>query len=88
MKIGHLFAVILAFLLVSSQGTSVVAQEAQVDRTELPLKGPWYPPINTLDARDAKSPPVFEVKAPKGRPTSWSFCSTISGLVAPAPSVA
>ncbi len=34
----------------------------------MPIKGPWYPPITTLDARDAKAPPVFEVKAPKGAP--------------------
>ena len=44
------------------------AQEAQVDRTELPIKGPWYPPIKTLDARDAKAPPFFEVRAPKDAP--------------------
>ncbi len=44
------------------------AQKAEVDRTELPIKGPWYPPITTLDARDAKAPPVFEVKAPKDAP--------------------
>jgi len=42
--------------------------KAQVDRTELPIKGPWYPPITTLDARDAKAPPVFEVTAPKDAP--------------------
>jgi arylsulfatase len=48
--------------------TGGIAQEAQVDRTELPIKGPWYPPITTLDARDAKAPPIFEVTAPKGAP--------------------
>jgi arylsulfatase len=69
MKTKHLFAVVLAFLMVTSLGTAVVmAQEAQIDRTELPVKGPWYPPITTLDARDAKAPPVFEVKAPKDAP--------------------
>jgi arylsulfatase len=47
---------------------TTLAQEAQVDRTELPIKAPWYPPITTLDARDAKAPPVFEVKAPEGAP--------------------
>jgi arylsulfatase len=47
---------------------SLAAQEAQADRTELPVKAPWYPPITTLDARDAKAPPVFEVKAPEGAP--------------------
>ena len=57
-------------LVASSLATSVAtAQEkAQVDRTVLPVSGPWYPPIKTLDARDAKAPPVFEVKAPKGAP--------------------
>src|SRR5210317_62506 len=44
------------------------AQQAELDRTVLPVKGPWYPPITTLDARDAKAPPVFEAKAPKGAP--------------------
>ena len=44
------------------------APKAEVDRTVLPIKGPWYPPIKTLDARDAKAPPVFEVTAPKGAP--------------------
>jgi hypothetical protein len=41
------------------------AQEAQVDRTELPIKGPWYPPITTLDARDAKA--FLRSKGAEGR---------------------
>jgi arylsulfatase len=45
-----------------------MATAQEVDRTELPIKAPWYPPITTLDARDAKAPPVFEVKAPKDAP--------------------
>lgn len=69
MKTRQLFGVALTFLVVTGLGTSaVMAQEAQVDRTELPIKGPWYPPITTLDARDAKAPTVFEVKAPKDAP--------------------
>jgi arylsulfatase len=69
MKSGHTLAVALAFLIMTSLGASVgMAQEAQLDRTELPVKGPWYPPITTLDARDAKSPPVFEVKVPVDAP--------------------
>ena len=48
--------------------TAWAAPQAGVDRTELPVKGPWYPPITTLDARDAKAPPVFEVTAPKDAP--------------------
>ena len=65
------FAMSLALLVASSLATNVgTAQEkAQVDRTVLPVKGPWYPPIKTLDARDAKAPPVFEVEAPEGRLT-------------------
>jgi len=61
---------LLTLLLVATLGASIaMAQEAaQIDRTELPIKGPWYPPITTLDARDAKAPPVFEVKAPEGAP--------------------
>ena len=56
--------IILAMLL----PVAAWAQKAEVDRTELPVKGPWYPPITTLDARDAKAPPVFEVTAPKDAP--------------------
>lgn len=41
---------------------------SQVDRTELPIKAPWYPPITTLDARDATAPPLFEVRSPEGAP--------------------
>ena len=56
--------IVLAILL----PVAAFAQKAEVDRTELPVKGPWYPPITTLDARDVKAPPVFEVEAPKDAP--------------------
>ena len=60
---------LVAIITLVGPGTTVAtAQEAQVDRTQLPVKEPWYPPITTLDARDAKAPPVFEVKAPEGAP--------------------
>src|SRR3972149_12032553 len=39
-----------------------------IDRTVLPVREPEYPPITELDARKAKAPPRFEVKAPKGAP--------------------
>ena len=70
MKTQILWTLSLCMLVGSGMAaTDISAQEtAQVDRTELPLKGPWYPPITTLDARDAKAPPVFEVKAPKDAP--------------------
>ena len=58
-----LFLVALCLPLVGMAQDAAV--KAQVDRTELPIKAPWYPPITTLDARDAKAPPVFEVKTPK-----------------------
>jgi arylsulfatase len=38
------------------------------DRTILPIPEPNTKPITTLDARDAKAPPRFEVKAPAGAP--------------------
>jgi arylsulfatase len=59
-----IYVIVFAMLL----PVAAWAQKAEVDRTELPIKGPWYPPITTLDARDAKAPPVFEVKAPKDAP--------------------
>jgi arylsulfatase A-like enzyme len=69
MTIRRSFAWGLAWLLVASAGAAfAAAPHAQVDRTELPVKGPWYPPITTLDARDATAPPIFEVKAPEKAP--------------------
>jgi len=73
MKTKTLYILLLAGLAVAGLGTAVAtAQEAQVkaqvDRTELPIKGPWYPPITTLDARDATAPPFFEVRAPEDAP--------------------
>jgi arylsulfatase A-like enzyme len=38
------------------------------DRTALPIAEPKPIAIDTLDARDAKAPPRFEVKAPEGAP--------------------
>src|SRR5204862_3804545 len=45
---------------------SLAAQ--QIDRTVLPIKEPTYPESTVLDARDAKAPPRFEVKAPAKAP--------------------
>jgi arylsulfatase len=41
---------------------------ATLDRTVLPIAEPRYPHSTVLDARDAKAPPRFEVKAPAGAP--------------------
>jgi arylsulfatase len=38
------------------------------DRTVLPVPEPAVEAITTLDAREAKAPPRFEVRAPKGAP--------------------
>jgi arylsulfatase A-like enzyme len=39
----------------------------------LPIPEPTYPPSTELDARNAKAPPRFEVKAPKGAPNVVIF---------------
>src|SRR5215211_7221357 len=43
------------------------------DRTMLPIAEPDYPRATELDARNAKAPPRFEVKAPKGAPNVIIF---------------
>ena len=40
----------------------------QINRTILPVPEPQPPTITELDARNAKAPPRFEVKAPQGAP--------------------
>ena len=42
--------------------------EVKLDRTTLPIAEPDYPRSTVLDARDAKAPPRFEIKAPAGAP--------------------
>ena len=49
-------------------GTRSLAAEDAIDRTVLPVPDREYPAITELDARNAKAPPPFEVKAPKGAP--------------------
>jgi len=39
-----------------------------IDRSVLPISEPSHDPIATMDAREAKAPPRFEVKAPAGAP--------------------
>ena len=41
---------------------------AELDRTVLPIPEPDYPHSTVLDARNAKAPPRFDVKAPAGAP--------------------
>src|SRR6187200_1037459 len=44
-----------------------------MDRTVLPIAEPDYPRATELDARNAKAPARFEVKAPKGAPNVIIF---------------
>lgn len=44
------------------------AQSAGLDRTVLPIAQPERPLYDELDARNAKAPPPFEIKAPAGAP--------------------
>ena len=39
-----------------------------MDRSVLPIREPVRPKYKELDVRNAKAPPRFEVKAPKGAP--------------------
>ncbi len=57
---------------------------AEPDRTVLPIAEPNYPRETTLDARDAKAPPRFEVKAPAKAPNVIVFLIDDIGFGHPA----
>ena len=63
----HFTPTVLSFLLSALMATPALAQKP-LDRTSLPIPEPKRAPITELDARKAKAPPRFEVKAPKGAP--------------------
>ena len=65
MKRGTVFAVLGLALTIA--GTTVSAQE-KLDRTVLPIAEPKRLTYKELDARKAKPPARFEVKAPNGAP--------------------
>ena len=61
----------LSFALVTvalPYGAWAQTREVKLNRTVLPIPEPNYPHSTVLDARDAKPPPRFEVKAPAGAP--------------------
>jgi arylsulfatase A-like enzyme len=63
------FAALLASCSKPAQEVKQPAAAAgELDRTVLPIAEPEYPAIKELDARNAKAPPRFEVKPPKGAP--------------------
>jgi arylsulfatase len=61
--------VLLVVLTVLFAGDAAAGQaKGEPDRTVLPIPEPMHKPITELDARKAKAPARFEVKAPKGAP--------------------
>jgi arylsulfatase A-like enzyme len=57
----------------SRQETATGDVAARMDRTVLPIAEPDYPRATELDARNAKAPPRFDVKAPHGAPNVIIF---------------
>ena len=55
------------------QTSTPAAPAGGIDRTVLPIAEPNYPLATELDARNAKPPPRFEVKAPEGAPNVIIF---------------
>lgn len=49
-------------------GSAYAAESYAMDRSSLPIKEPVIPNSTILDARDAKAPPRFQVKAPASAP--------------------
>ena len=59
-------ALVLAVLAVAPAAAQAPCDA--LDRTVLPIAEPKHAPFTELDARNAKAPPRFEVKAPAGAP--------------------
>src|SRR6266481_4682540 len=71
MKTTHQKNLMLVPLLagLAITAASALGQSADgLDRTVLPIREPQYPTSTVLDARDAKAPPRFEIKAPAAAP--------------------
>jgi arylsulfatase A-like enzyme len=58
----------ITFRCTQPSKTETVLHSGEFDRTVLPIKEPTYPAITELDARNAKAPARFEVKAPDKAP--------------------
>jgi arylsulfatase A-like enzyme len=71
-KTPHIAQCAVAAALISLSGTALGQSDQKApqdfDRTILPIAEPAVTPITELDARNAKAPPRFEVKAPEGAP--------------------
>lgn len=67
--LGHASVCVSATAADSEPNPAADDQKAyKLDRTVLPIPEPKLAPITTLDARNSKAPPRFEVKAPAGAP--------------------
>jgi arylsulfatase A-like enzyme len=66
-RTAKLIVTLLAFTALAVGGQAQL-NETKLDRTVLPIVGPKLAPVTTLDAREAKAPPRFEVTAPKDAP--------------------
>jgi arylsulfatase A-like enzyme len=54
--------------LALGMAAATTSAQDKLDRTALPIREPKPPTYKELDARNAKPPPRFEVKTPKGAP--------------------
>ncbi len=63
-----MFLTVGALLAVPVLSQEKPQADGQLDRTVLPILEPKIAPITELDARNAKAPPRFELKAPKDAP--------------------
>ncbi len=77
MKAGIIGVALALGVIAGCSGTQRSSTSATtaggIDRTVLPIAEPNYPHATELDARDAKAPPRFEVKAPQGAPNVIVF---------------
>jgi arylsulfatase A-like enzyme len=67
-KMARRHSLKIGMLVVLSGMLPLWSSAQQIDRTVLPVPEPQPPTITELDARNAKAPPRFEVKAPQGAP--------------------
>lgn len=64
----HLNSALCMALIALASSAGIVAAAETLDRTMLPIAEPKPPTYDELDARDAKAPARFEIKAPNGAP--------------------
>jgi arylsulfatase len=65
---GLVAATLLVACACARKEEPAASADGGLDRTVLPIHEPVNPAIKELDARNAKAPPRFEVKAPDGAP--------------------